>query len=347
MPSLEGLGRLIACDLIGMGQSEKLSPSGPDSYHYAEDMRSSASIQPKRRISTMSVSRLAYVGANTTDLAAWKNYATEVMGHEIGSGSDDRVLYLRADERHHRLSIHAADNDDVAYVGWELAGHEALEATASVLEGQGIKVESGKPNELADRRVLELGYFTCPHSGVRMELTVGNETVFNTQFKPTRALSGFRTADLGMGHVVLYASDIRSAANFYVRNFGFGISDYVVSPDGAPLGVFLHCNPRHHSLAFFQIPMAPRKIQHVMFETNSLDDVGTSYDLCLEREITATSLGRHGNDRSFSFYFRNPSKWFFEYGWQLRTIDPKNWTTERYVIGAGAGWGHEGLNRMR
>jgi extradiol dioxygenase len=90
-----------------------------------------------------------------------------------------------------------------------------------------------------------------------------------------------------------------------VCNFGFGISDYVVSPDGAPLGAFLHCNPRHHSLAFFQIPMGPRKIQHVMFETNSLDDVGTSYDLCLEREITATSLGRHGNDRSFSFYFRN------------------------------------------
>ncbi len=36
MPHLEGLGRLIACDLIGMGDSEKLSPSGPDSYTYLE-----------------------------------------------------------------------------------------------------------------------------------------------------------------------------------------------------------------------------------------------------------------------------------------------------------------------
>lgn len=36
MPYLEGLGRLIACDLVGMGESEKLSPSGPDRYHYAE-----------------------------------------------------------------------------------------------------------------------------------------------------------------------------------------------------------------------------------------------------------------------------------------------------------------------
>jgi haloalkane dehalogenase len=35
MPHLEGLGRLIACDLIGMGGSDKLPP-GPDRYSYAE-----------------------------------------------------------------------------------------------------------------------------------------------------------------------------------------------------------------------------------------------------------------------------------------------------------------------
>jgi haloalkane dehalogenase len=36
MPHLAGIGRLIACDLIGMGGSEKLSPSGPDRYRYNE-----------------------------------------------------------------------------------------------------------------------------------------------------------------------------------------------------------------------------------------------------------------------------------------------------------------------
>ena len=36
MPHLDGLGRLVACDLIGMGASDKLSPSGPDRYNYAE-----------------------------------------------------------------------------------------------------------------------------------------------------------------------------------------------------------------------------------------------------------------------------------------------------------------------
>jgi haloalkane dehalogenase len=36
MPACKGLGRLIACDLIGMGDSDKLENSGPDRYTYVE-----------------------------------------------------------------------------------------------------------------------------------------------------------------------------------------------------------------------------------------------------------------------------------------------------------------------
>ncbi len=39
MPHLEGLGRCIAPDLIGMGDSDKLEPSGPDRYTLAEHQR--------------------------------------------------------------------------------------------------------------------------------------------------------------------------------------------------------------------------------------------------------------------------------------------------------------------
>src|SRR3546814_4962416 len=34
MPHCAGLARLIACDLIGMGDSDKLDPSGPERYAY-------------------------------------------------------------------------------------------------------------------------------------------------------------------------------------------------------------------------------------------------------------------------------------------------------------------------
>jgi haloalkane dehalogenase len=39
MPHCAGLGRLVACDLIGMGDSDKLPASGPDRYTYAEHRR--------------------------------------------------------------------------------------------------------------------------------------------------------------------------------------------------------------------------------------------------------------------------------------------------------------------
>jgi len=293
----------------------------------------------------MGVSKLAYIGANATDLAAWKKYSAEVMGLQIGTDSSDRRLYLRADERHHRLIIQAADKDDVAYVGWELANHEALETAASVLEKNGVKVVAATADELAERRVLELAYFVCPYTHVRMELTVGHEVALFPRFTSTRDLSGFLMGDLGLGHVVLLTTDVRAAAEFYVRTLGFGISDYVYHPEGFAVGAFLHCNPRHHSLAFFSVPMSPRglTIQHLMIETASLDDVGTSYDLCLERNITKSSLGRHPDDRGLSFYFRNPSRWLFEYAWQLRNINPNNFANEKYTMGASNGWGHKGL----
>lgn len=294
----------------------------------------------------MSVSKLAYIGANATDLSSWKKYAIEVLGLEIGNDSSDALLYLRADERHHRMIILPSDQDDVGFIGWEVASAEALQAAAKVLEANGVKVEAGKPHEIADRHLLELAHFVCPFSGVRMELTVGNEVIFNPDFRPTRDLTGFLTGELGLGHFVLYTDDVQGAAGFYARTLGFGVSDWVVSPEGKKLAAFLHCNPRHHSMAFIEWPAAPRKIQHVFFETNSIDDVGSTYDVCLERKLTATSIGRHPNDRSISFYFRNPSRWFIEYGWHLRTVDPKNYTTERYVLRPGIGWGHAGLRNL-
>src|SRR5437879_13539445 len=39
LPHVQGLGRVIAPDLIGMGDSQKLPESGPDSYTFVEHRR--------------------------------------------------------------------------------------------------------------------------------------------------------------------------------------------------------------------------------------------------------------------------------------------------------------------
>jgi 2,3-dihydroxybiphenyl 1,2-dioxygenase len=149
-----------------------------------------------------------------------------------------------------------------------------------------------------------------------------------------------------MGHVVLYAPDVTAAESFYEEALGFGVSDRAMAPGMGTFASFMHCNGRHHSLAFIGIP-APRKAQHVMFETKEMDDVGTTYDLCSERDIVSVSLGRHLNDRMLSFYFRTPSGWHLEYGWGAREIDPATWHVEYYNALRGPGeWGHAGLREM-
>src|SRR5690606_6847921 len=114
----------------------------------------------------------AYVAAESTDLSAWRSYATDILGFEVGSDSNDRLLYPRADENHHRIAVRSGERDDVGYVGWQVANSAALDAAAATLDAAGVAVARGTPEEIADRRVLDMLHFTCPHSGVRMELVV-------------------------------------------------------------------------------------------------------------------------------------------------------------------------------
>jgi len=140
-------------------------------------------------------------------------------------------------------------------------------------------------------------------------------------------------------------ADPIAAAEFYEQVLGFGVSDWVLVPGMGRLGAFMHCNTRHHSFAFFANPEPRKKIHHIMMEYTSIDDVGTAYDLCLERDLVTATLGRHLNDHMFSFYFKNPGDWHFELGWGAREIDPATWQVEHYngLQPGGGEWGHKGL----
>ena len=47
-----------------------------------------------------------------------------------------------------------------------------------------------------------------------------------------------------------------------------------------------------------------------------MDDVGLAFDRALRGGVRITqTLGRHPNDRMFSFYAKTPSGFHFELGW--------------------------------
>ena len=70
-----------------------------------------------------------------------------------------------------------------------------------------------------------------------------------------------------------------------------------------------------------------------------MDDVGLCYDRTIRggHRIMQT-LGRHPNDRMFSFYAHTPSGFQFEYGWGGREIDPQTWQSTTYDCISE--WGH-------
>jgi 2,3-dihydroxybiphenyl 1,2-dioxygenase len=299
----------------------------------------------QKELKMSSIGQLCRVTVGTQHVDGWRDYATKVLGHEISPDSTPTSLLLRIDEHHHRVAVEESATEDLLAVSWQVADRAALQSVAARLEEAGVEVHAATAEEAADRRVLELAWFDEPHSGLRSEVVVAPERLFHPRVAPSRPMDGFVTDDGGLGHVAIFVPDLEAAVRFYVDVLGFGISDYAVLPGAGAVAAFLHCNARHHSLALFHNPAAARRAQHVMFETASMDDVGLTHDLCRERDLVTVSPGRHVNDRAFSFYFKNPSGWHFEYGWNPRRVDPATWETEHYSVlqPNGGEWGHDGL----
>jgi len=291
-----------------------------------------------------SVTQLGYLGIGVSKPEEWERFATEVLGLQANGKDPDGALYLRMDEYHHRFIILPGGADDLAFTGWEVPDHKALLEIADRLATSGLKVSKGTPEEARARRVVDLIRLADP-SGIPTEIYYGPLMSFESAFKPPRSVSGFVTGDMGMGHIVIRADDNAKSLHFYRDLLGLRISDYIDlkmrggSADSLTL-TFMHCNPRHHSIAFGEIPVRKR-LMHFMLEARSVDDVGQTMYLCQDRNIPISgTLGRHTNDHMMSFYMRTPSGFEVEYGWGGRRVDDATWQVQKHE--AGSIWGHRG-----
>jgi biphenyl-2,3-diol 1,2-dioxygenase len=279
-----------------------------------------------------SVTQFGYTGARVTDLAAWETFATEILGLELSERLHDGTILLRMDENHFRIALHPGSDDDVAYMGWQVTDERALAAIADQVQAYGITVDQGSEALADTRQVRGLIAFRDP-SGIATEIFYGPRVDANRPFQSLRPISGFVTGEQGLGHAVLRVDDQDESLHFYRDILGMRVTDFIRSM------VFLHCNPRHHSLALMTAEQ-PKRLWHWMLQVNSLDDVGSTYDLCEQRGIAiAGRMGRHTNDRMVSFYVITPSGFEIEYGWGARVVDDATWQVQRHVTGTL--WGHQ------
>lgn len=277
----------------------------------------------------MSVDSLGYVAFNVAKPGEWVDLLEHVFGLEPRKQGDAPATYYRLDEYHHRITLYPAAEDSVAAIGWEVGSIERLDALAETLRGYGVAVEPGSDALCAERKVKQLYTYICPVIGCPTEIFYG-ALVSNTPFSPRRGLKGFKTGSMGLGHVAFWVKDQPAATRFYQEVMGFAISDYIAWDDND--AVFLHCNPRHHTLALMaEAEGRPAgRFQHLMLEAQAIDDVGYGYDIARDLGIpVAIEPGKHSNDHMQSFYLKSPAGFWVEYGYGGREIG-EDWEIRSY-----------------
>ncbi|OCC25603.1 bleomycin resistance protein [Croceicoccus estronivorus] len=290
----------------------------------------------------MKISNLGYVILSSPAPDAWRSFGLEVIG-TMEAPAPDGAVALKIDEHPFRILVETGEADRLQAIGWEMASHADLAAMRDHLAGQGLAVRSGTAEEAEKRCVTEFFATTDP-AGNPLEFYYGR-TGCGEPFVSPIGTSGFVTGAMGLGHIVVSAAGaFEEAYRFYTTTLGLGDSDdlTIASPQAGMPDMrvrFLHAdNPRHHSLALFNLP-SPTGVVHLMLEMENLDEVGRCLDRVEARNISLmASLGRHCNDNMVSFYVHGPANVPLEIGCEGLQLD---WTRfEPTVSTVPDHWGH-------
>ncbi|MDB5839435.1 MAG: hypothetical protein JWQ23_1387 [Herminiimonas sp.] len=286
------------------------------------------------------VSSLGYLQIGVTDLAAWQQFASKVLGCMVVPDTENNRLLLRLDDRSFRIVLQGGGHDDLDAIGWELANPEALQAMAAQLQAEGTELRQGTAEEAAARNVIDLYLFTDA-SGLRHEIYCGPGICHEAPFTPSRAHAGFEAGNQGVGHVFLSVTDAAAAQSLYRQSLGLRLTDMVNLKRGGRevMCSFLRCNERHHSVAFGQVG-GPKRLQHLMLQVRDLDDVGRTLDIAQQAGIRLRrAIGKHSNDHMVSFYMETPSGFQIEYGWGALEVDDATWRVQTHQVTSK--WGHQ------
>ncbi len=255
------------------------------------------------------------VGVGVPDREKFENFARDLLGFFNSRSPDGRVTYLRPDQYSHRIAAYTASEPVLEYIGFDVGGGQQLAEWEAKLTAEGIDWRRGGPKECAERHVTDFIEFNDP-DGHALALSYGFE-VNKDPVRYTRDLSVLR-----LGHVLLTVADTQRSHDFYTGVLGFRLSDWVHIDENIRL-CFLRCNERHHSMAFAPcMPGKSPRLQHVMFEVESLDDVMRSYHfLRIHKAPIGMGPGRHINCQTVHVYVQTPGGFAVELGWGHRRLD--------------------------
>lgn len=285
--------------------------------------------------------KLAYVVIESKRLDAWRQFAAEGLGLHVETIDRD-ALAFRIDDYARRFIVQRGPTEDVVALGWET---EDLEVMRKHLTANKMTLEQDDKSAADLRGVARFMSYVGP-KGLRMEFCESPRRT-NAPLE-MKASQGFNTGDGGLGHAVMTTRFPEKLQRDFERLLGARLSDTITDKlQGVEMEFsFLHLNERHHSLAIaatkgLRIDPLRRRVQHLMIESRSLEDVSAAYQRCkaLGYRI-AMSMGQHPNDKAISFYAVSPSGVEFEMGCEtIRVEDAARWVPQAYR--GISQWGHQ------
>lgn len=284
---------------------------------------------------------LGYLVFEVRDVAAWQTFATTMLGLPAPRANGDGSLGFRIDDRAQRLIVRPGPADDLVAIGLECDDDETLAARRAALVAAGHEVVAADAGPRAVERLVR----TRDPSGLDVELFVGGERA-EAPFESAAFPRGFVTGEQGLGHAVLLHHDLAAMRRFYVDTLGFGVSDRLEQQIGpvSVRGLFLHCNPRHHSIAILDAPLR-RRCHHFMLQARELAAVGRAYERAQRLGVPLSlTLGQHPDpDPTLSFYAATPSGFDFEIGAGGGLVH-EAWVADR---ARPSTWGHRPTLRLK
>ncbi|MDC0403717.1 VOC family protein [Porticoccaceae bacterium] len=287
----------------------------------------------------MNLIGIGYMGFETANLDAWRDYGPNVMGFEIAASptQDEHSLYFKMDDRRHRLAFHPGEIDRVTYIGWEARNRLDFIEAQQILNSHGVEFSVGDDTLCEQRGVKELIRFRDP-VGYQHEIFYAQKWTPRS-FRSGRPHGGFICDDRGLGHVVLMTPTFtEELETFLIEVMGMQWYGWGAGKGKTQFFRTKLNNQTSHDIAFGHAP-GRMGIQHIGVFVDSVRDVGETYDIVLERELDLMmTLGQHSQDPHISFYHFNPSGFAFEC---IAELEP--WQGDPFELNPEkmSTWGHK------
>jgi 2,3-dihydroxybiphenyl 1,2-dioxygenase len=287
----------------------------------------------------MDILGIGYLGLETPNLDAWRDYGTNVLGFQIAPlvEPDADSLHLKMDDRRFRFAFRKGPIDRLTYIGWEAAGRLAFGAAVKKFRAHNIPIEIGDARLCERRAVKELIRFKDP-GGYQHELFYGQKWDPRS-FVPGRPHGGYLADARGIGHLVVITPKYDDELErFLVEIMGFRW--WGSGAGKGKIGFFRSRLNNHtsHDIAYGHRP-GYMGIQHIGLYVKSVRDVGETYDIVQKRQLKMQmKLGQHTQDPHLSFYHFSPGGFAIECIAELEPWpgDPFEPNPERLSF-----WGHD------